>query len=103
MTTSMYKPFFQIICVGLKTNTIKPQSLGLYTTVKHNIHGFNSTGVLVKTVCSKQAAEKYIQSLRSMPLDSLVQYTIVERPRTSPFELCDECPSRQQKPAANYY
>lgn len=61
-----------------------------------------NTNVLVKTVCSKQLAEQHIAKLTISPLSSLVQYTILERPRASPFEVCDVCPSRKT-PAPKYY
>ena len=80
MAVAQYKPFFQIICMGLKTNT----------------------NVLVKTVCTRNAAEKHIANLTISPLSSLVQYTIIERPRISPFEVCDDCPSRKRH-APKYY
>lgn len=80
MAVAQYKPFFQIISIGLKTNT----------------------SVLIKTLCTHKAAENHIIKLTKSPLSSLVQYTIVERPRINPFEICDECPSRK-KPASSYY
>jgi hypothetical protein len=80
MHTLQFRPFYQIICIGLKTNT----------------------SVLVKTLCKRAAAEAHIQKLELSPLHSFVQYTIVERPRTTPFEVCDDCPSRKT-PAPKYY
>lgn len=80
MAVAQYKPFFQIISMGLKTNT----------------------SVLVKTLCTQKAAEEYIAKLAKSPLSPLVQYTIVERPRASPFDICDDCPSRKT-PASNYF
>jgi hypothetical protein len=80
MAASQYKPFFQIISMGLKTNT----------------------NVLVKTVCTRKAAEQHAAKLMESPLSSLVQYRIVERPKASPFEVCDDCPSRKT-PVSKYY
>jgi hypothetical protein len=80
MAAAQYKPFFQIISIGLKTNA----------------------SVLVKTVCTRKAAERATAKLVESPLSSLVRYSIVERPRVSPFEVCDDCPSRKT-PVSSYY
>jgi hypothetical protein len=79
MATSQFRPFFQIISIGLKTNT----------------------NILVKTVCTRRAAEQTVDALSKTPLHYLVEYKIIERPRTSPFEICDECPSRKTPVSMN--